>query len=152
MISCDQSFSLTVQNTNCPDWTQLAWGVPFVSGNASIVPAAAGNSNIFQLIAANPGSCQNDAQIIYNGHGCNCNLHLVYTWVGASTGLIIINDITAPLGLINRQVTSFPPGTVDLPFTLPDTLGLPHTITVHVQAQAIGAGFSVNFTGTLSNV
>lgn len=152
MNSCNQEFSLQIQDTNCPDWTQLAWGAPSTSGAASITPAAAGNSNFFQLIAANPGSCQNDAQIIYNGHGCNCNLHLVYTWVGASTGLIVLSDITAPSTLINRNVTAFPPGTVDIPFTLPDTLGLPHTLTLHVQAQAIGVGFSVNFAGTFSNV
>lgn len=141
LITCSKAFSLTVADpVVCADWTTLVWGPP----NESTI--GAGTATVFAiqnvvsvLSCGSPGGDADTAiaditgSLIYNGPGCNCNLHLEMTANGNTNfvnGGVRISTVEGGTILLPNQFSTFGAVIIDQPFSLPDTGGLPFTVVV----------------------
>src|SRR5260370_3923187 len=150
-------------------WGQLAWGTPFISatgtGTASFTPsgatgasfdaAASGLDDFFGVFpGSGGGGAENTGTLSYRGNALCCNLHLVCDkdTIDSCAGVSVqgINGLYVGHSFNYNEAG----GTLDLPFTIPDTQGQTDTISVYVICEApcsdgeSGQAVHVHFSGT----
>jgi hypothetical protein len=147
------------------DWDNLVWG-PINIYQHTPTGTLSGASFSVQASGDGGGGTNDTADctgtLLYNGPAANCNLHVNATNMisavpgGAIFSIGVQSDVTWVLSETCKQLPTFgthAPGTYDFPFTVPDTGGVPASITVLVSWQAgafmIGAG-SLNCSGHLT--
>ncbi len=132
-------------------WGQLAWGTPFISatgtGTASFTPsgatgasfdaAASGLDDFFGVFpGSGGGGAENTGTLSYRGNALCCNLHLVCDkdTIDSCAGVSVqgINGLYVGQSFNYNEAG----GTLDLPFTIPDTQGQTDTISVYVICEA----------------
>lgn len=146
---CLKNFSLEVAATPCPDWTTLLWGFHFGgaylattgSATASFTPDHTA-SDSFDTVVTQPvpntpegGSAENRGYLMYNGSGCNCNLHIVSDQTGyPPNNHADVECQFDGIFIIIQNLNSLPGvNTFDLPFSLPDTGGVPKQFVIIVR-------------------
>jgi hypothetical protein len=142
--TCGKAFSLTVTvATDCPDWSALVWGPPtiFTEGSGAGALVFAGGDTVIMncqspLTGANEdASVDVDGTVTYNGPGCNCNLHIQLVFNGnpgvgdVGANVLITSDETGFIFLVDAAALGN--GTFDVPFTIPDTVGIDFHLHVH---------------------
>ncbi len=145
-ITCTKELTVTAA-APCIDWTTLLWAVPFTGGTfgggAGFVPNAIA-SDSFAANATAPGpsgtaACQNTATVTYNGPDCFCKCDFTLGRLGleSDNGAAIFVSIPAVPIITILNATSIPitDGFHSVPFTVPDTGGIPKVITITVQLQ-----------------
>lgn len=166
MNTCTSSQSIEITQSNCPDFSTLSWGLGYFEasvggGTESIFPGAAGVSSSFNAavdgnVFAGGASCRNAGSTAnYIGPACNCNLHINVTAnVGALTASVTVTSAHAG-ALVTKNEVDLTVGIHDYPFTVPDTGGLPDSITVFIQLQTAAPApvpRSFHFSGVVTNV
>jgi hypothetical protein len=149
----------------CPDWTQMQWGVPIQSAGGGAVVSFSPVSTIsdsFDSNAISPtgfppdaGDIRNTGVITYDGHGCDCNLHVELTrdQAVATFGGVLIRPTATLIDIVSFLVQNNPTGVYDIPFSLPDTLGVPTQFEVFVRSINLSPGpGEVHLVGTVTNV
>ncbi len=147
---CTKAFELEVVAAGeCPDWaTELLWGVATMNDQGTstslFLPssiAAADPSIFINCPAVNPSQSDdfNTATLNYNGTGCNANLHIEIQNSGGAVGAGWINVISDLAGVLvpNQVWATLGVGVFDIPFTIPDTAGMPSVITVFMAGQKV---------------
>jgi len=150
---CTQPVTIVV-NSACPDWTTLLWNIPYPYSvvNGSFTPFNTASDSFSSSLNGGVAQSFNSATYVYNGSGCNCNLHLDYNgpaWVGV-TCKISSSMIDPPNTLVLCVKLLAGTGIYDIPFSLPDTLGVPISFYVIIHPKDSDGPLTLN--GTFSNV
>jgi hypothetical protein len=170
VVSCNKAYTLEIESS-CAAWDTMVWDAE--SGGAGGAGTFNGLwfQNTFHAVVSSPDASVGDFAalsnttlpplgLIYNGPGCNCNLHIEFTRVGNLTNLggsgVLIQIIPPGTTLVNFPVTSAS-GSYDIPFSLPDTLGADINLFVIVALQSgVDPGdptlSSLDVEGTITNV
>lgn len=160
MSTCSKAFTLHVDpDTTCVDWTTLSWpnpAHPVDPWAAVVAPGVATNNPAvptltaifgFSLTTGDPfgaAGVSNSGVLTYNGPDCNCNLAYNITNVGAmvfpAKAVTITRSGWGPL-LVNFDIAALGVGNHvgNIPFTIPDTLGVPRTVDVRYAIQVAPA-------------
>lgn len=159
-IDCSKQFQIEVGEA-CPDWDSINWDAPayttFGTGTADIqvIPASTWDMEVFAA-AFNPdfGQVILNGSIPYNGSGCSCNLHITIAntgvvgagWIAITSSLngLLIQPLWSDLGV----------GTWDVPFSIPDTMGVDDTLTLQIIGQKVwdSTPGTMDVSGEISNV
>jgi len=161
---CEKAFELEVEAAGgCPDWSLIPWDMDGSGGvgggtgsfTPNNVPSDSFSGVCAALVPFSNGTSYNEGTFVYNGPGCNCNLHLevietVTTFQFANNFEVFFNG-----GLVMAQ-SSVSNGVYDFPFVIPDTGGLNANIRVTCFMNCnFGGGpgaVTINFSGTYSNL
>lgn len=152
-MPCSKAFTLEVVGVvACADWTTLVWGPPnettFGIGTTTV---NAVQNKVTVLSCGSPGGDADTAiaditgSLTYNGPGCNCNLHIDMTANGNTNfvnGGVQISTVEGGVILVGTQFSTFGAVSIDQPFSLPDTGGLPFTVQVFAAGDSGEAGDS----------
>lgn len=159
-MQCQKEFSITVNPAPaiCVDWTTLGpfndiGGSPVIIGSGTLGQGHPTGNSWTQFATTNAGGTRwqtLEATLSYHGSGtCDCNLELDCTGYGGTLPTVAFN-IFAP-ALISSPV-AVAVGITNWPFTLPDNLGVPYTVTIRCTTNASGAGGNASCTFTLTTV
>ncbi len=161
VTACTKTLSLSVAvASDCPDWNTLLWGVPIIgtlgASTAFFAPdslAADGfSANVVSPGVGDACAAQNTGQLVYGGSGCNCNINIAINRINSNLGGVAVFGSNSGL-LLNVNWNTLVTGVYDIPFTLPDTLGVPETISVIVQLQNDNFGTQSNdVNGVITNI
>lgn len=154
-----KEFTLHVEPaTGCVDWAQLSWPDPvnptwpFQStvppGTASLTPNVPSLSSVFSWNVSNgdgfgAGGVASGGLLTYNGPACNCNLAYSITNTGDPLAGLSAHNVTITVVgvavVVNLLIKPLGVGThvANIPFTIPDTLGVPRTVTVQFAVSAV---------------
>lgn len=153
LTTCSKAFTLEVtEAAACADWTTLVWGPPnettFGAGTTTVFAI----QNVVSVLSCgSPGGDADTAiaditgSLIYNGLGCNCNLHIEMTANGNTNFVncgVQIKTVEGGIIIFDNQFQTFGPVTIDQPFSLPDTGGLPFTVEVFAAGSSGAPGDS----------
>ncbi len=168
---CNKTFGITIDPPapDCPTWaTELVWGTETESASGAATVAFTPNTGATQATFSysgtntNSGSdgtmATNTGSFTYNGNGCSCQVDLTivantFQFPSLATGFIQISSSVAG-SLLFENWAEDAPGPQNFGFSLPDTGGVDHVITVTVQGSQSGldgAG-TVQWSGVISNV
>ena len=148
-IDCSKQFQIEVESS-CPDWSQLLWGSPSivadVNADVTITPDSSPSSDfeITVLLTAfnNAFNASNNGSMDYTGPGCDCVVNVDLT----NPSFVGFNNTSTQIGVFigfvlvaSHDYGAEPTGLYSIPFTVPDTLGVPVNITVSLFASNVGA-------------
>lgn len=170
--TCGKAFALTVLAADlCPAWDTMLWDTETSSAIGAGTFLGSWLFEDFSAQVSSPGGGNDTAQLqnntatplglVYNGPGCNCNLHvdLISVSGGATEVSGLVQVLISPPGTILAQFTTPPDGvgSYDIPFAVPDTLGLDINLFVFVSVQSgldpgIFTASDVNLSGFVENL
>jgi hypothetical protein len=167
-MNCSKTFTLEVR-AGCADWLSVTWPAESSSASGTGFWVTTWSANTFSAEAVSPNGITSQARasndsnaLVYNGPGCNCNLHVDVSSVGLPT---VLAGVTAQVikleGLVALAGFTYPAGgqpadgSYDYPFALPDTLGSDIHLILSVSSISGAFGFafsSLKLSGSVSNV
>jgi hypothetical protein len=144
-MKCQEDFLLTVAPAAaCVDWTAIVWQAPTINQDGNGVAMAIGFQNQASASALAPDPSSGDdasatiiGTVVYNGPACNATVHTVITQTGSDPTFTkctfqILIGFTPIVQVFQNSL-----GVVDTPFTVPDTGGVPKTLTISLDARAV---------------
>lgn len=144
------------------DWSALAWPSPVLtlSGGSSgtFTPASAhGDRAVVTLYPASAGQASSTAYstatVTAPGLGESCNIHLITSGMSAvNASAVIIKVKTGPSSFFTKTLSGAQNGTVDIPFSMQNTLGVSFPATVYVYARQGNGGAHMICDVTIENV
>jgi len=170
---CTKPFSITIApNEICPDWTTLLWDAPIIIGESP--PDATGSFTPNGIAGENyhaQAQCADfftglfivqasvEANLIYNGNGCDCQVTVNWNGTGADPTEAIASIRVQQNGGDILPIQNFDTtnnGNYTFGFNLLDTGGGNQNINVRIVWQVsnlVGGGPSTaDMQGTFSNV
>jgi hypothetical protein len=163
-MKCQDDFLFRVISA-CVDWAAVVWGVPFIGSGGAGTASFVGNGGHSEVIANSPDGFLDTAAasctgtVHYTGPACMSTVHLVMTKTGTDAFTCGAYQISSALHgvLLSFNAHVNPSGTYDLPFMIPDTGGVPDTISIFTSAQvpclgADGIPCSMDVSATVTSV
>lgn len=149
---CEQEVQIVVNNP-CADWTTLDWGIA-TEVNGTFTPSSSQSDSFSATVTSTPCAVNNYGAIYYNGTGCNANVHLVYAGgilPGSGNCVVSVFQVSPYVALLCW--VGFTPratGVYDLPFSLPNTLGV--STQFRVQVSFPGTTGPCTLSGQITNI
>lgn len=149
-----ESGDLTCAMVDCPQWETLVWTQGETQAGSGVVINVCTGANfdveVARTVVFGVATAFAQSSIVYNGPGCNCNLHVTSIHSGNAFGSV---QIVGTGTLVDHAIPPDAAGAYDLPFSIPDTLGADLTINITVQANTDNGGAqTIGFHGYIENV
>lgn len=148
-IACSRQFTMTVADAGCINWSDMLWDAATLTtqdgGTASFTPdGTTGDTAVVAvsctaLITSEAEASGSFGHITYNAAVCDCKVVVTIDNPAPGSNTIQIVYIQIQDSLFNtvffqEYMSDTPSGVYEVPFSLPDTLGLDETLLVNVFA------------------
>lgn len=154
-MTCTKDFEITIDAaTTCPNWSTLLWDSQALF-NATFTPQSGTGNSFNAATLGGVGVVQNQADIDYNGTGCDCQCDMVLggdSLPNDSTCKFVVYKMPGFVQLVCFAAFGAAPNSYNVPFSLPDTLGATITFRVRVYWQSLPGSAITNLGGVISNV